>query len=276
MSKTVCLIAAVIAAGLMTGCQEETKDERGIRVRPDRMYESPAYRSQQVVERRIGSPDGNGGTAVSLKVAPSVLEPVPGTVARGVETYALDAKDVALAAKLQNPLLPTTQVLKAGARHYRILCSTCHGADGDPTTAPINDFLPAPPLNDVNVTALSDGQIQHIIARGRARMPGFSAQIPLTDRWAVVLYLRALSRAAIASKDVAKVLAAAENELRLYPDKPDVQTKVKEAKSLLEQREADLKAIKAVSAEAAAVFLPAPEPKPEWEQAGWPQPSTKP
>ncbi len=276
MSKTVSLIAAVITAGLMTGCQDESKDERGIRVRPDRMYESPAYRSQQVVERRIGTPDGNGGTAVTLKVAPSVLAPVPGTVARGVEVYPLAQADTAAAAKLQNPLLPTTAVLKTGARHYRIMCSTCHGADGDPTSAPINDFLAAPPLNDVNVTALSDGQIQHIVARGRGRMPGFSAQIPLPDRWAVVHYLRALSRAAIASKDVAKVLAAAESELRLYPDKPEAQTKVKEARSLLEQRAADLKAIKAVSAEAAAVFLPAPEPKPEWEQAGWPVPSTKP
>ena len=47
----------------------------------------------------------------------------------------------------------------------------------------------------------SDGELYGTIANGIRTMPAYGAQIPAKDRWAIVLYLRALQRAGTATMD---------------------------------------------------------------------------
>jgi hypothetical protein len=100
--------------------------------------------------------------------------------------------------------------------------------------------------------------------------------VPLAERWALVHYLRALSRAAIALKDLQPTVEAAEAELAKQPDAPEAQARVRAIRSLAAQRAADLAAIRAAGPDAGAEFIPAPEPRPEWETPRWPEPGIKP
>jgi hypothetical protein len=62
--------------------------------------------------------------------------------------------------------------------------------------------VPAPPsLLTSAAAARSDDELYRIITNGRRTMPSYAAQIPVDDRWAIVLYLRALQRSQRASID---------------------------------------------------------------------------
>ncbi|MBK6531429.1 MAG: cytochrome c [Deltaproteobacteria bacterium] len=47
-------------------------------------------------------------------------------------------------------------------------------------------------LHDERIRHVPDGQLYATIANGVRNMPGYSAQIPVSDRWAIVSYVRAL------------------------------------------------------------------------------------
>jgi hypothetical protein len=48
---------------------------------------------------------------------------------------------------------------------------------------------------------MPNGQLFNTISNGFNTMMGYAAQIPVADRWAIVLYVRALQRGANASFD---------------------------------------------------------------------------
>lgn len=224
MRKPLALVVAALACAL-TGCNDE-KPQRGIRVLTD-MYITPAYDGQDVWV----TPDG--ATHV-----PMAMAPVAGTVSRNGPTYALAANDWAGAKALINPLTPTPDVLRSGQRDFEVSCTVCHGRDGNAAHAPIAPYFSGiPSLAGETYNALSDGEVQHIIARGRNnRMPDFIAQLDENRRWAVVVYLRALQQAAVAT-------AKGGDDL----------------KSLLADP-------------AGAAFVPPPKPRPEYEAVEWVQP----
>ena len=56
------------------------------------------------------------------------------------------------------------------------------------------------------------GQLFNTITNGIRNMPGYAAQIPVADRWAIVAYVRALQRSQDAS--VADVPAELQRQLR--------------------------------------------------------------
>lgn len=60
-------------------------------------------------------------------------------------------------------------------------------------------FSGIPSLAGETYSALTDGEIFHIISRGRGRMPAHLAQLPGERRWGVVTYLRALQEATVAT-----------------------------------------------------------------------------
>jgi len=41
---------------------------------------------------------------------------------------------------------------------------------------------------------MADGELFHIVSFGKRSMPGYRFQIPESDRWAIVGYVRALQR----------------------------------------------------------------------------------
>ncbi len=76
------------------------------------------------------------------------------------------------------------------------VCQTCHGVKGDgdgPIIGP--DLFPAPPtLRSKGAIAYKDGHIYHVITRGQKKMPGYGDMLDPDERWAVILYVRALQK----------------------------------------------------------------------------------
>lgn len=124
--------------------------------------------------------------------------PPPGTVARGPLGFAYGpGPEEALRAgrELASPLSPTTENVKRGDLIFHTICFTCHGAAGE-GDGPIIPRFPQPPsLTAARARGLPDGQIVHIISRGQNLMPSHAAQVPLEDRWRLVLYIRSLQSA---------------------------------------------------------------------------------
>ncbi|HEY8668728.1 MAG TPA: cytochrome c, partial [Tepidisphaeraceae bacterium] len=97
----------------------------------------------------------------------------------------------------------TEHLLKRGQQRFNIYCATCHGLDGY-GHGPVNEralelqvkseaqWTPAADLHGETVRGRPDGHLYNTINNGIRNMPGYGAQIPVEDRWAIVAYLRAL------------------------------------------------------------------------------------
>jgi len=112
------------------------------------------------------------------------------------------------------PLPVTDELVARGRERYDIFCATCHGISGDgngPVTVRagergIGAWNKPPPMHDEYVVKQTAGKLFHTITNGVMRsevqaMPGYASQIPPQDRWAIILYLRALQRSQNASID---------------------------------------------------------------------------
>ncbi len=250
----------------LAGCGESEKSSRGIDYMPE-MYENPGYKSQGVLE--LGEEKN--------RHVPSMLMPVPGTVSRDGVGYQIAAEDMASAKLLVNPFAPTVPVLKTGQRTFNTYCAVCHGRDGDakngyvaPTKEHPDRFAGIPSINTGNVALMKDGEIYHIISRGRNRMPDLAAQIPSAQRWAVVLYVNALARATQALEDAEKRLAALEKvTAQGGPKENDAEAKeeIASTKLLIELRKKDLDLIQAGGDGDA--FEPPHKPVPEYVKPTW-------
>ncbi len=86
-----------------------------------------------------------------------------------------------------------------GRERYGIYCAPCHGAVGDgqgiiwarSRTSGYQYPQPAS-LHDDRIRHSPDGQLYATIRNGVRNMPGYASQIPTSDRWAIVAYVRAL------------------------------------------------------------------------------------
>ena len=100
------------------------------------------------------------------------------------------------------PMPVTEKMMARGQERFRIYCSVCHGLSGEGdglVSLRAMELLqgtwvkPASYHTD-NVRKLPIGRLYHTISNGVRKMPGYKAQIPPEDRWAIVLYLRALQK----------------------------------------------------------------------------------
>jgi len=62
-------------------------------------------------------------------------------------------------------------------------------------------WVPPLSLHAPMVREQPDGQIFNTITHGVRTMPAYDAQVPPADRWAIVLYIRALQRSQNASPE---------------------------------------------------------------------------
>ncbi|MFA3782064.1 quinol:electron acceptor oxidoreductase subunit ActD [Melioribacteraceae bacterium 4301-Me] len=121
-------------------------------------------------------------------------QPVNGTVARGQIPFLYKNNPDEAAKDLVNPLLPSVENLKLGEQKFNIYCSPCHGyhAEGD---SRLQGQFPNPPsLHSEKVRNWSDGRIFYVITEGQNIMPSYATQLTPEERWAVILYIRALQR----------------------------------------------------------------------------------
>jgi hypothetical protein len=126
----------------------------------------------------------------------SMRMPVPGTVSndelRDDPAYYL-GKDSLGNYIEKAPVSITMQILKRGQERFNIYCSPCHSRVGDGKGIMVSRGYPPPPTyHSDRLIKIQDGYIFDVISNGIRNMPSYRHQIPVADRWDIVLYLRAL------------------------------------------------------------------------------------
>ena len=130
--------------------------------------------------------------------------PVEGAVARGAfyeNEYLATGKNGENFGK-GFPIDVSNEAMARGEERYNIYCAVCHGAagDGDSMTKKYG-MLTVANLNDQRLVDYTDGQLYDVVKNGKGLMLGYADRLSVEDRWNVVLYVRALQRAANGSAD---------------------------------------------------------------------------
>lgn len=93
------------------------------------------------------------------------------------------------------PVVITPQLLQRGRERYDIYCSPCHSRLGDGRGIMIKrGYVPPPSFHIDRVRDFDDGYIFNVISNGVRNMPAYAHQVPVSDRWAIIAYIRALQR----------------------------------------------------------------------------------
>lgn len=92
------------------------------------------------------------------------------------------------------PLEISYELMETGRQKYGIFCISCHGAagDGNGVTKPYG--ILATSYHDDRLRAVEDGYIYDVITNGYNQMYGLKDRMTPEERWATVLYVRALQR----------------------------------------------------------------------------------
>ncbi len=91
------------------------------------------------------------------------------------------------------PIAVTKETLNEGEKKFKIFCSACHGAFGNGDGMIVRRGYPKPPsYNDDRLRNAPVGHFFDIASNGWGKMSGYSAQVSVNDRWAIVAYIRAL------------------------------------------------------------------------------------
>ncbi len=101
------------------------------------------------------------------------------------------------------PLPLTPELLKRGQERYKIFCTPCHGIQGDGNGMVSMRGMKHPPtFQEPRLRQVPNGYLYDVVTNGFGAMLSYSAQIPPSDRWAIIAYVRALqlSRNAPASE----------------------------------------------------------------------------
>ncbi|MGF1531247.1 MAG: c-type cytochrome [Puniceicoccaceae bacterium] len=91
------------------------------------------------------------------------------------------------------------QVMRTGEEKYQIFCLPCHGHAGDGRGVTSQYGILASNLNLEMYRVMAEGEIYNTIAYGKGTMMGYAEKLNPEERWAVVLYVRALQRSQNAS-----------------------------------------------------------------------------
>lgn len=189
----------VLALGMVTtGCRGFTSTETPVHLNPN--MDNVTYVSAQ--EPSTFFEDGRG-----------MRPQVEGTVAvgelreddhlyRGVTNgaWATTLPEAALDAWGDDPESAMHAGLERGQERFEIYCTPCHGEVGlenggiVPARGAVagNWSWAVPSLHGERQRGYTVGQLYDLIGNGYNTMPGYAAQIPVEDRWAIATYVRAL------------------------------------------------------------------------------------
>ena len=181
----------IISSFLISSCTRERPSEKPpIHLIKD-MDNQPKYKTQ--AESKFYENDA------------TMREPVPGTVARGQlrdNSIYFTGRNVDSSFVRKAPVEITTQLLMRGHERFDIYCSPCHSRVGDGKGIMVDrGYLPPPSFHIDRLRNMPDGEIYNIITNGVRNMPSYGHQVPPDDRWAIVVYVRALQRSHNATID---------------------------------------------------------------------------
>lgn len=144
----------------------------------------------------------------------AMRKPPSGTVAYGLlkadsRFYAGRTEDGAYVERMPVPV--TRALLERGQERFNIYCSVCHGKAGDgegiimtgtsTITGQGYGYTPAPTYHSDRLRDVADGYIFDVISNGVRTMPSYGNQVSVSDRWAIVSYIRALQRSQNATEE---------------------------------------------------------------------------
>ncbi|HEY4492776.1 MAG TPA: cytochrome c, partial [Acidobacteriota bacterium] len=91
------------------------------------------------------------------------------------------------------PFAVTEDVLVRGKQRYQIFCTPCHDGLGSGEGMVVRRGFRRPPSFHIDRLRKSPhGYFYDVITNGFATMPSYAEQIAVTDRWAIIAYVRAL------------------------------------------------------------------------------------
>jgi mono/diheme cytochrome c family protein len=196
-------IYTILLAGIALGFAScgASEDNAGYEYAPQ-MYNSVAYEPlSQIVNEDEGSwlssrEDGKGeffNSNVNNPYRMNMREPVANTVPRtkdGSLPYRLKAFELEEAAKIQNPIELSDQVLAEGRVLYTQYCVACHGAGGEGDGKAGEVIGGVANLKGGAYINLPEGHIFHVIMKGKGRMGAHGSQIPQDRIWKIVHYVK--------------------------------------------------------------------------------------
>jgi mono/diheme cytochrome c family protein len=99
------------------------------------------------------------------------------------------------------PMQVDGYLMERGKQRFNINCAICHGptAAGDGMTKQ-HGMATIVTLQDERIRQMADGEIFNTITHGKNTMMAYGPSITVTDRWAIIAYLRALQRSQNASE----------------------------------------------------------------------------
>jgi mono/diheme cytochrome c family protein len=93
------------------------------------------------------------------------------------------------------PLAVTPQFMERGAERFNINCAVCHGAGGAGNgITKQHGLATVVSIVDERIRNMSDGEIFNTITHGKNTMMAYGSSVTVSDRWAIIAYLRALQR----------------------------------------------------------------------------------
>ena len=118
-----------------------------------------------------------------------------GTIARGrlvaSPSFTTGKQDGQLLASI--PLTIDTELLDRGRRRFDIFCSPCHGSAGYGDGVIVQRGFPPPPSFHIDrLRQAPPGHFFSVITEGFGKMFSHSSRIEVSDRWAIIAYIRAL------------------------------------------------------------------------------------
>ncbi|HEX2733673.1 MAG TPA: quinol:electron acceptor oxidoreductase subunit ActD [Polyangiaceae bacterium] len=133
--------------------------------------------------------------------------PVEGTVAVGDlrdDAHFYEGKDAsgAFARTFPSAFTVDDAAIARGQERFGIYCTPCHGQTGDGDgmvhrhAFALQEGTWVKPTNiaDPKIADKSVGELFNTISNGIRNMPGYARQVPPADRWAIILYVRALQK----------------------------------------------------------------------------------
>jgi mono/diheme cytochrome c family protein len=120
---------------------------------------------------------------------------VPGTVARGqlFENTVLQTGKSEAGFAAEVPEKVDRALLERGRERFDIFCSPCHDRTGSGRGMIVQRGYKQPTsFHTDRMREMPAGYLFHVITNGFGVMPSYANQVPPSDRWAIVAYVRAL------------------------------------------------------------------------------------
>ena len=152
--------------------------------------------------------------------------PVAGTVARGElnadEHYYWGTVDGEWAKDFPSQIKVNAELLERGAQRFSVYCTPCHGLSGHgdgmvSRRSAVSEYgaWVVSDLSSEKGLAHPIGEIFNIIGYGINTMPGYRAQVPPEDRWAIVAHVKSIQFSQ--SVDIAEIPEQERKRLEAIP-----------------------------------------------------------